>query len=626
MSLLSKGANLPKIALLIDVEEESVSTHLYSQSIRHLLRRILDDQDELLEDPFPIVRWTETQDERAPLSVFLLCYSRPNAARFFHEMLSRWLIPGKRLDFGLFFSADFQLAGVEELCTVAEATIACSNSKERAAMLQNLPILAMEIRLGVVSAFHARRILEIKGLSTDEKTSVIQESIASLVHKRPQHFDYDIFSEMQHFLVNCRNEFKAVRECQQMSRIIYLFYLFRKALHAQMEALPGKRHLSLRLAKTRLHLPFGIKQVLSLFVGINFLKDNEVFEESHLIAALRHYIPNVVPVEDSFFVSESREDTVHLVYLEIEKEDGAPFTLEEQEQLRRELPEDLKASVEQLMRPVFMPRNEEEVMRNILILAKQLKYTRDIPQMIISFNEQVDADLSFTVVFVRLLLDDSPTVGEILQRTNAFKFSIERVKKMGMVRNKYPKEATVFRARFPMADFLRQDQSVDLYKARQKLIEELQGIFGQLRDYNGGMIAKQIESFATLNQLLGDIALRHEFLLENFFHSIFPVEKRSVLSPVLLKDFFLLLLEILEEKASIKLRTEKECVFALLNLSEEVEEEPIAKLNLNPSELISLHLKAFDTYFLGYVYFCDDPNRQKIFRDAIDIQSLTFDL
>ncbi len=617
MSLLSKGANLPKINLLIDAEEESVSTHLYSQSIRHLLRRILDDQEESLQNIVPMVRWIETQDETAPLSILLLCHTRPNAARFFYEMLSRWLIPGKRLDFGLFFSADFQLEDSKDPYTVAEVTMTCVNSKERAAILQNLPILAMEIRLGVVSAFHARRILEIKGLSADEKTSAIQESIASLVHKRPQHFDYDIFSEMQHFLVTCRNEFKAVRECQQMSRIIYLFYLFRKALHAQMESLPGKRHLSLRLAKTRLHLPFGIKEVLSLFVGINFLKNNEVFEESHLIAALRQYIPNVLPVEDSFFASESREDTVHLVYLEVEKEDGAPFTLEEQEQLRRGLPEDLKGSVEQLMRPVFMPRNEEEVMRNILVLAKQLKYMRDIPQMIVSFDEQIDADLSFTVVFVRLLLDETPSLAEILQRANAFKFSVERIKKMGMVRNKYPKEATVFRVRLPIADFLRQDQSVDLYKARQKLIEELQGIFGEVRDYNGGMIAKQIESFATLNQLLGGLALRHEFLLENFFHSIFPVEKRSLLSPLLLKDFFLFLLEMLEEKISVKIRSEKEYVFALFNFSEEIEEEPVNKLNLNPAELISLHLKAFDVYFLGYIYFCDDLDRQKIFKDTI---------
>ncbi|MES2345654.1 MAG: hypothetical protein V4494_06950, partial [Chlamydiota bacterium] len=367
---------------------ECVSAHFYTNSIKHLLRRFLTEEhlfdeysQEDMEELFsrlPLIRPSVGSSESSQLSILLLCRQRPHAGRFFSEMLSRWLIPGKRLDSALFFAADFQLScRKEEIYTIAEIMFAADDDRELKAMLKNFPLIDWEIRLGIASSYHASRILEIKGLSADEKTVAIQESIASLIRKRPQDFDYDLFSQMQHFLVTCQSEFKALRECKQMCRIIYVFYLFRKAVRSFVERFPKQRHVSLKLLNTRLHLPFGVKQVLSVFVGVNFLKENELFEENHLVSAFCNYIPGVRAVKGSFFLSRSREDKIHTIYLELEKEDGLPFSLEEVSCLRRGLPEELKGSVEQLMRPVFMPRNEEEVMRNLLVLNKQLKYVRD---------------------------------------------------------------------------------------------------------------------------------------------------------------------------------------------------------------------------------------------------------
>ena len=103
-----------------------------------------------------------------------------------------------------------------------------------------------------------------------------------------------------------------------------------------------------------------------------------------------------------------------------------------------------------------MPRNEEEVMRNILVLSQQLRFLRDIPQMIISFEEQTDTELSFTVILVRLLHPDSRPIEEL------FRFSIDRVKVVGQLRRKIPKEAVVMRARIMSEQFMREDYSVDL--------------------------------------------------------------------------------------------------------------------------------------------------------------------
>lgn len=181
----------------------------------------------------------------------------------------------------------------QDLYTLSELVICLDSEQELKRVRAHLPMLESEIRLGAASAYHASRIMEIKGLSGDEKTSIIQEKISSLVQRRSKDFDYDIFSQMQHFLVMCCEEFKAVRESSHMSRIISVFYIFRKFLRRHIEEMPMKRHVSLKLTKARLHLPLGIKKVLGVFVGMNFLKDNELFEERHLLKALQNYIPGV---------------------------------------------------------------------------------------------------------------------------------------------------------------------------------------------------------------------------------------------------------------------------------------------------------------------------------------------
>lgn len=640
----------PVISVTCDASLDNPNTLLYTGSIRSALRRILPNDlffseiknEQMMQECLrsyhnllPVVRWCEWGSKPLNLSLFLLCRYRSNAGKFFYEMVSRWLLPGRRLNLSLFFSTDFRLPDLgSDVYTISEIVISLDQEQDLEMIRRNLPIIETELRLGIISVYHASRILEIKGLSADQKTSLIQEKISALVQKRQKDFDYDIFSQMQHFLVMCRNEFKAMRESHHMSRIIYVFYLFRKSLRLQVETFPNKRHLSLKLIKARLHLPLGIKRVLGVFVGMNFLKENEVFEQKHLIRAFQNYIPNVRMIEDSFFVNEGPDDKIHTIYIEVEKEDGEDFSLEEIKKLRRELPEDLKRRVEHLTPPIFMPRNEEEVMRNIVTLSHQLKYIRDIPQVIISFDEHSDTELCFTVILLRILHPDSAPIQEIFQKSKTrFKFIPDRIKSVGTLRNRYPKEATVFRVKLHNASFLRGDHSVDLYKARQEVIKELQRIIGEVRDFNGGMISKQMELFLALKGQLGDIGEQSEFLLENFFHSIFPVELRSVLDPGPLRVLFQLFLEMVEKGGVNKKRYETHVeedtdrlyvMIGMQDFSLKVKIfDAIDRLYLRSPQLASVHLQVFDTVYLGYIYFCDDSVKKEAFIKAVQLKECT---
>ena len=184
-----------------------------------------------------------------------------------------------------------------------------------------------------------------------------------------------------------------------------------------------------------------------------------------------------------------------------------------------------------------MPRNEEEVLRHVVTLGKELRFSTDVPQLIISFEKQIETQLAFTIVVVRVLLPKTPPIEEVLS-TSKLRLKVDRVKQLGRVRNKYPKEGVVFKLELPSLDFLREDHAVDLYRARQEVLRELKDIFGELRDYNGGMISQQNALFTSLKGLLEETGETHHHLLENFFHSLFPLEKRSFLTPEKLKTLF----------------------------------------------------------------------------------------
>ena len=666
---------LSQISTVFDSDKENPHRILYSSSIRNTLIKLLpphlfllgEGSDSLIDEfleLLPAFKWALWGEEGLQLSVYLLCRHRINGVRFFYDMISRWLMPGKRLNISSFFATDFKFfEHSDELFTVCEIVISLNNASELAQIRDQLPIIEGEIRMGLLSVYHANRILEIKGLSADEKTSLIQERIASLLEKRPKDFDHAIFAQMQHFLVMCSEEFKAIREYRHMSRIIYVFYLFRKILKGEIEKNPLHRFVHVKVSLAYLHHAFGIKKILGVFAALNFQGDHELFEERHLAGVIHSQFPHLAVVEDSFFFRTSKEERIQLLYLEVEKGDGTHFLLSEIKSFQNRLPGEIRSGIEKLARPLFMPRNEEDVMRNILILSHQLQSSGDLPQVIINFESQVESELFFTVIWLRVLkpldsrqctekkngafLHPSPTnsaidscstlksmycesiaegLGEgcknpqiplfgtlpsipsLFEKSDCtLKFLPDRIKQVGLLRKKYPKEATVFRLVCLAQHFLRPDHSVDLFKARQWIGQELQRVLGEFRDYNGGMISKQHEQFTALKGLFPKMDKNKELLLENFFHSIFPIEHRSVFNPCLLKNLFNLFCEAVHsnERKFYAENNEGSCYFLIscneVSLGSRVVEE-VKKFQIPSSQILTLSLEHLGIFYLGVLY------------------------
>jgi hypothetical protein len=552
---------IPEIRLPFTSTEELEQT-LHITLIRKSLKKLLPNycknlhlqsHEELINTKkrfhtsLPLLTSTSAHSQNTnEISFFALSHYRPNAFKFFFNMISNWLVPGKRLSVAMVYAIDFHLP---QLCgnmfSLCEVKIALHNPEELIEIKKNLSIIESEIRLGMHSTYHANKILEIKGLSTDEKTALLHQYITDLIYRKPNEFTFDLLVEMQHTLLFYSDTFKQGRSLRHLSRIISLHYLFRKGMLKAIAQEPERRFVKLKLFKAQIKIDDKPKSVLAILLAINFLQKEEIFDQRHLLNAMQNHIPHIAAIEGSFFINRQHNEPLGRIYLEVYKSDDSDFSQDELTLMRDDLLHDLHDHIELPMHPIFMPRNEEEVMRNIVLLNKELNSSHAPPQVIISFDEQTHKALIFTVIVLRIVSPDHSTTIEqlFLNAGSKIEYLHDRYRYLGTIGDNMMKEASVFRLKLKKLHFLRQNFSVDLVKARQYISEELMNILGYFRDFNGGTLAKEFELLSALRQQLKGTKKFSNLLLETFFHSISPASMRSTLEPSCLKRLFIFLLD-----------------------------------------------------------------------------------
>lgn len=544
-----------------------------------------------LREQLPLIYWTPFDKNRPSVSVSVICSAKHThgVGRFMCDLFSRWLIPGKQILIVNTRSLAFQFEYYpKESFFLNEIILNIGDPQDITLIKHNLPIVSKELKINILAVQHTRHVISLKPLSLEQKKLMIQENIASLLDRsakevdpnifeymhqfinkflaedkvmqikdhiaplldlKPTAFDRDIYTEMQQFVSQLKDSFTLGRDLKYLNRIISYHYIFRKIIGNALAAEPEKRHVSTKVLKTTLKIEEEKVPILGILVCLNFISDNEIFEEKHLIKTIQSIHPNSEMVPGSHIVERRGNKKVRSVYLEIEKLDRTSFSAEEIKELKKKIPLEVKNRVEGLVHPVFVHRNEEEIMRSILDLSRQLKYIHDLPQMIVNFHKQTTFEISFIIILLRLKKSEERPLKEHLgQSTTILNFYNHDTKLVGTLRKRYPKEAHVIEVRLHKKQFLRKDFSLDLYKARLCVVSEITRLVGDVRDYNGGMIAKQYEILSALKELLLQDGIHNDFLLENFFYSLTPNYMQSILSPHLLKKSFMLLLDVLEHE------------------------------------------------------------------------------
>ncbi len=610
--------------------------------------------------------------ETAPcvLTFTLLCSAHftHGVERYVSDTLSRWLIPGKFFTLPSVHSLNFQfVSDAQQNFFIHQVILEVDDQKELAMIKNNLPRLFEEMRLNILAVKSARSVMAIKKLSDEQKSQLIQENLATIINRpskeldstiydhmqqffiklsaeekmgrikevfasyvdqKPTIFDRDIYTEIQHFVLLFSDSFTAIRNLKHVGRIISYQYLFRKMLNAQSRVARKERRLVVKVLKTQLQLPKFQKSVVGMLIGINVLKGHERFEKPNILNAIRHSLSGIREVKDSYVADQRNHDKIRLFYIEVEKENHSDFTLDEMKQLRKRLPRELKGQFENFMHPVFMPRNDEEILRNVLLLANQLKYVKDMPQVVISFDTQGEGDMSFTIILLRLLNPKkSSPLKDLLSTPHTFlKFHDFEIKHVGNLRNKYVKEANIFKVILDKKPFLRKDYSLDLFKARQAVFSELSSILGEMRDFNGGILSNQHEIFHELKQTLLEEGHKDDFLLESFFYSINPPLMRSIFPPSVLHSLFLMLIECEKHNFKEDFYTSVTCIeenYLLVMIGSpngSYKDQVLANISLlkiPSAHLASTFVDVYDVACLGFIVRPADEEATVLFIEKI---------
>jgi hypothetical protein len=276
--------------------------------------------------------------------------------------------------------------------------------------------------------------------------------------------------------------------------------------------------------------------------------------------------------------------------------------------------------------PIFLPRNEEDVARNLILLSQQLKFSRDLPQASIHYEKQTDSEILFSILLVRLLLPNTMKLRELIFQGNSnLKFYIDEAREIGKLKRRIPKEAAILRISLEKAPFFRPDYSVDLLRARQRVAYELSRIVGEYRDFNGGMILKQEESLLALRKELGPMPQETEFLLEDYFYSLRPGIMQTVLPTEILEAHFRLLKSLSKKRAGdpyqiLENRTEKFHFFFVGaddgGFKDQIDIE-IEKLQIPSYELATCFLHLSSLSAAGYLLRSDNEETATSLKRAI---------
>ncbi|MCB1181718.1 MAG: hypothetical protein KDK55_06855, partial [Chlamydiia bacterium] len=526
----------------------------HNKQMQEMLRRVYSTQlsHKQLPSLLPLLRWGPIPKKGGglPIYLFSLAHRSREIPFFFEELISRWLIPGMRLPILSAQNHTFSLPQHKGYRFFFATLLVKLETKDQVdAARKNLFPLAKEICQGMGSSGQIRSILEMKRLSIPGKSNCIYENLYAWMQRFPKRFKKELLHEAQHFLLDCGEKFLSIRDVRHISRIISFHYLFRRHMEKKIRTTPEGRHLFLKIRPTFLHYPFGLKKVMAIVIAMNALKEYERFSLPHIISAIQKFIPSARAIKNSFYSHKVHHETTQTLYLEIEKTRGEEFFLKEFSLLQKELGPKLKQSIELLAPSLFIPRNEEELYRNIISLSRELKYVRDLPQAMISFLEQKGNHLKFNVILLRLLsLKTIPLVDKAKVLPPHIRFTHEKVTTVGTLRKKYPKQANVFSLEIETHLFLRGNYSVDLVKARQFVAKVVEMLVGPYRDYNGGLLHKQNQQLEILKEQLDDHDRRHELFVENLFYSLTPSILQTTLSVDHACVLFSLLLSTLEEE------------------------------------------------------------------------------
>ncbi|MCP5505992.1 MAG: peptide ABC transporter substrate-binding protein [Chlamydiales bacterium] len=292
---------------------------------------------------------------------------------------------------------------------------------------------------------------------------------------------------------------------------------------------------------------------MSLIFGIQLDDPAEFLNEDQILSVIEELQAPLDYVKGSLYQYSQPSCPIKKCILDfvITSENGY-LSLTEVERIKKQFPVLILERIMTQSPTIFWANNEEENIKNILMLSHELSCESDIPQVIISFERSCRDIITYKSVIVRVINKDNPSSLNI--EKNQFSHCgvfLEKTQIVGHFSKDVLKEASILRFDLTLAQqFLNIDRSINLYSIRNYIVSLIEKILGPIRDYNGGLISRQYEALITLKNFSKDSLALSDHLIERFFFNISPVEKQSTIPLAILIEVLILFSVLLESKAT----------------------------------------------------------------------------
>lgn len=320
-------------------------------------------------------------------------------------------------------------------------------------------------------------------------------------------------------LATSSNEFQTRYSYFYITKILHSFCYFENEIQTK-----EKPKLLFRLFK-----PAYESGTLGIAVVIR-INRTEFLSKEHFLRAISHILPGVVALPQFNYQYRDEEQGLLFIYQEIEKKKGRGFLSPDVWLLKKFLAKELEESIATYAPSLFLIRNEEEIFRSIVQMSRELTTPHDMPQVTISFQEQMPRGfLRFSVVVVRLVNSPVPSLRQLsLSLPQTIQFIHEMTSEVGTIDAETSKEANMVTFEVASSLFSRKNGSIDLREARSYVARALELILGDFRDYNGGLFSKQNKHLKEIQETLSDA---NKMLFESIFYSFTPSLFQTFLLP-----------------------------------------------------------------------------------------------
>jgi oligopeptide transport system substrate-binding protein len=454
----------------------------------------------------------------------------------------------------------------------------------------------------------------------------LNKQLEKLISRFPHSFNTSIFKERDRFLAFFDNDFIKKRSSRQLLQLISSFYIKRKELLRNITTSMKNYQNKIRIIPLKIQYPFASKWAVGVLLQIPLKNQYEIFNQHHLLKAIQSILPKLKMIKDSTYIFQDPNEIIKTIYIECEQPHNKSLSLQELNFLKTLLNERVVSRIEKVVPSVFMTRNQEELLRNILTLAREIETHKDLPQIIISLETQTQENFIFSILCVcskKALANPIEMLTTI--KHPFFTWHLERKQLVKYVKQYQPVFAYIMQLFVsPTPAISRNDGSLNFLEVRRQIIQVLKNHIGELRDFNGGILIKQQEALQAIQQFLPDTD--GEFV-ENIFYAISPIEMQAILP---LKTLLFLVQTILSTSEtpfpngtnySINYEKQKTTNLIILCLTNgafyEMAKEYLTHFDLPEIVLASLYVPRKDFQIICYIIKGDDADGQRAFLQTL---------